>query len=104
PGAAAGIAVAAGPGATGSGITGAGTDAATARCAGGAGAGTERGAIGVVAAEKMLLSATAALAAAVGVGAGVPLGFSRWFTRAVRSLGWDGLCRSLTAFSAHTPT
>jgi hypothetical protein len=43
--------------------------------------------MGAAAAEKMLLSATAAFAAAAGVGAGTPFGFSKCLTRAIKSCG-----------------
>src|SRR5437016_12880714 len=49
--------------------------------------------------EKMLLRATAALAADAGLGAGAPLGLSRCFTRAIRSCGWKGLRKSSSALT-----
>src|SRR5215470_9230239 len=50
--------------------------------------------------EKMLLSA-AALAAAAGLGAGTAFGFSRCFTRAIRSCGWKGLRNNSSALTAN---
>src|ERR1041385_3833224 len=84
-----------------------GTDAAAAAtatrgCAGAGEAGTERGGMGAVAAaEKMLLSATAAFAAAAGVGTGAPLLLSRCLTRVIKSCGWKGLRSSSSAFTAN---
>src|SRR5581483_10763701 len=83
-------------------ITGTGAGAAEAAIAGtGRGPGTAvgRGCVGGAADEKMLLRATAAVAADAGLAAGAPFGLSRCLTRAIRSCGWKGLRKSSSALT-----